>query len=74
MWYDNNSKKGLAERALLAAARYEKKYGCSPNVCFVNPGMLEANGNEEVVKANGLEIRPGRAILKDYFWVGVAED
>ena len=74
MWYDNNSQKALEERALLAAERYEKKYGCSPNVCFVNPDMLDENGKKEGVKANGLEIRPGRAILMNYFWVGVAED
>ena len=74
MWYDNNSQKGLEERALRAAARYEKKYGRSPNVCFVNPEMLEGNGREDVVKANGLEIRPGHSILMNYFWVGVAED
>ncbi len=75
LWFDNDPRRGIEEKVLRAASRYEQKYGCAPNVCFVHPSMLNGNGNgkQQVVKAGRVEVRPGRAILPDHFWVGVTE-
>ncbi|HIQ01190.1 MAG TPA: hypothetical protein EYH30_03520 [Anaerolineales bacterium] len=74
LWFDNDPRRGLEEKVLRAVAHYRRKYGHTPNVCFVHPSMLNGNGRRSVLRAGGVEVRPGRAILPDHFWVGTAED
>jgi hypothetical protein len=72
LWFDNSSQRELEEKVRRAAAHYERKYGCAPNVCFVHPAMLDGNG-KRTVKAGDVAIHAGRAILLDHFWIGVEE-
>ena len=75
LWFDNDSKRELVEKVQLSVAHYMSKYGHKPNVCFVHPALLNGNGKRpKPIKAGGIEIRPGRAILPDHFWLGVAEE
>ncbi|HIP87005.1 MAG TPA: hypothetical protein EYH27_01020 [Anaerolineales bacterium] len=74
LWFDNDPRRDLKEKVLRAAAHYERKYGHKPNVCFVHPSMLQGNGSEGTVKADGVEVRSGRAVLPDHFWIGTADD
>jgi len=74
LWFDNDPRRGIEEKVLRAAAHYQRKYGRMPDVCFVHPNMLNGNGRRSVLRAGEVEIRPGRAILPDYFWLGVAEE
>jgi len=74
LWFDDDPRKKLEEKVLRAAVHYERKYGLPPNLCFVHPSAFNGNGKRPVKKAGGVEIRPGRSILPDHFWLGVAED
>jgi hypothetical protein len=74
LWFDNDPRRGIEEKVLRAAAHYLQKYGHQPNICFVHPGMLAGNGRPPVLRAGEVEVRPGRAILPDHFWLGVAEE
>ena len=74
LWFDNDPNKRLEEKVIRAATHYERKYGQSPNLCFVHPSAFDGNGNGSIRKAGGVEIRPGRSVLPDHFWLGVAED
>ncbi len=74
LWLDNDPRRGIEEKVMRAVAYYRDKYGRQPNVCFVHPSMLEGNGNGNgKLKAGDVEVRPGRAILPDHFWVGVTD-
>jgi hypothetical protein len=73
LWFDNDPRRRLEEKVLRAVAHYQRKYGHTPNVCFVHPSMLNGNGRRSVLRAGGVEVRPGRAILPDHFWIGTMD-
>ncbi len=72
LWFDDDSR-GIEEKVQRAAAHFQRKYGRMPNVCFVHPSMLGGNGKPQMLRAGEVEVRPGRAILPDHFWLGVEE-
>ncbi|MFQ6100580.1 MAG: hypothetical protein ACE5OS_05020 [Anaerolineae bacterium] len=74
LWFDDDPRRELKEKVLRAAVHYERKYGQKPNLCFVHPSTFNGNGKRRFVKAGGVEIRPGRSVLPDHFWLGVAEE
>ncbi len=67
MWFDNDKNTPLSVKINHAAAYYRKKYGRSPNLCMVNPSML--NGKEEFDEA--IKIRPYRPIVSGHLWIGI---
>ncbi len=78
LWFDDDPRRQLEEKVMRAAIHYERKYGRPPTLCFVHPSTLNGNGKHgkqgDVRKAGEVEIRPGRSVLPDHFWLGVAED
>jgi hypothetical protein len=68
LWFDDNPNRDLEEKVLRAAAYYERKYGQTPTVCFVNTTAV--NG---VKKAGHVQIRGSRSVLAHHFWIGIAE-
>ena len=84
LWFDDDPRKQLEEKVQRAATHYERKYGQSPTLCFVHPSVLsdgkQNNGNGKRAKKNGVnkvggvEIRSGRSVLPNHFWLGIAED
>lgn len=83
LWFDDDPRKQLEEKVQRAAMHYERKHGQPPTLCFVHPSAFNGNGKRGkqddrcgrrgVKKAGGVEIRPGRSVLPDHFWLGVAE-
>ena len=67
LWFDNDPKTDLASKVKRAASYYSKKYGRSPNICFVHPSML-SNGKK---RAGRVEIRTNGSVLPHHFWIGV---
>jgi hypothetical protein len=80
LWFDDDPRRQLEEKVQRAATHYERKYGRSPTLCFVHPSVFNGNGNgkrgkqSDVKKAGEVEIRIGRSVLPNHFWLGVAED
>ena len=84
LWFDDDPRKELEEKVLRAAAHYERKFGRSPELCYVHPDAFNGNGNgngngkrrrkNDVLKAGAVEIRPGRTVLVHHFWLGMAEE
>lgn len=68
LWYDEGPAK-LKERLQRAVEYYTDKYGRKPNLCLVNPEML----NGDAGKFNGVQLRAAPAVMKDHFWLGVEE-
>ena len=65
LWYDEDP---IAQAVAKAAARYEKKMGQAPNVCYVNPAMLP-DGEMQVGGCDGAPLRS--AIVACHYWIGM---
>ena len=73
LWFDDDPRRQLEDKVSRAAKHYEQKYGKAPTLCLVHPAVFDGNGKRPVKRAGAVEIRPGRAVLPDHFWLGVAE-
>lgn len=73
LWYDD-TKRDLDTKVARAVEHYKTKYGATPTICFVNPGLLAAkDGQARPETAAGLSLRPARTVLPNHFWIGVGE-
>ena len=69
LWFDNDPKSNLLSKIERAAEYYQKKYGVSPNLCYLHPSMI----NTESVKSNRIDIRPNQLVLPNHLWIGLQE-
>ncbi len=70
LYYDDNPGRDLAEKVGQAAARYRRKYGAAPDVCYVHPSALSDN---KVKNVGGVRVASRSTVLVHHFWVGVEE-
>lgn len=77
LWFDNDKQVDLDVKVTRAVSYYQDKYGQKPNLCFVNPCMIVANGSngsnpQKGFKAAGdVEIRESNSMLPNHFWIGI---
>ena len=64
LWFDDDPFRDLAHKIALAAARYRKKFGAPPNVCYVHPSA------SPVERVGGVEVKPLPTVLVHHFWIG----
>jgi len=71
LWFDNDPKTSLDTKVTQAADYYRRKYGRSPDLCLVNPGILEkALPQPEARHAGAIIIRPLRSVMPGHLWIG----
>ena len=68
LWFDNDPAVNLAAKVQKAAAYYRRKYGRPPDLCLVNPGMMDGKGKSIAIV--GLTVRPYRSVLPGHLWIG----
>lgn len=74
LWFNNDQKKSVYDRADGGGAYYHTKYGEFPAICYVHPSMLpEFNQFQKNFTDAGIEMRVNRSILPNHFWLGFAE-
>jgi hypothetical protein len=74
MWFDNDPKTTLDVKIQHAADYYRQKYGRTPDLCLVNPGMLDKTHPEpDPRQAGRILIRPFRSVLPGHLWIGIDE-
>jgi hypothetical protein len=74
MWFDNDPKTTLDVKVQQAADYYRHKYGRIPDLCMVNPGILEKSPLQVGgAKSGKILIRPLRSIMPGHLWIGVDE-
>lgn len=71
LWFDNDPKTTLTTKIQKAMDYYQKKFGRVPDMCLVNPAMLEGQGKVEVGK---LSIRPYQPVMLGHLWIGMADE
>lgn len=67
LWYDN-SKRPIADKIADAAKRYKQKFGCVPNIVFINPRDCLAS---IVNVPSTMKVHAKTTILPDHIWLGV---
>ena len=76
LWFDNDPKTDIVDKIIRAAAYYHRKYGKTPDLCFIHPTMIPvANGDSGLPreKLANVEVRASKSIRPNYFWIGVNE-
>lgn len=69
LWFDNDPKVDLQSKIARAADYYRKKYGISPDLCFVHPSMINGSSSAR----NGIEVRATQLVLPNHLWIGKHE-
>jgi hypothetical protein len=72
LWFDNDKQTSLSSKIDRAAKYYSKKYGRTPEVCFVHPKMIESAPDKE--KPARMEVKASHTILLHHFWIGIKEN
>ena len=70
LWFDN-SPTTLNQKIQKAVAYYEKKYERKPDLCLINPSMLDPNA--PAIEIDGLTVRPYRPVLPGHIWIGIED-
>lgn len=67
LWFDNDPKVDFITKINRATDYYYKKYGQTPDLCFVNP----ATKIDPPLKGNGIEVQTDQMVMPDHFWLGI---
>ncbi|NTV36432.1 MAG: hypothetical protein HGA53_05715 [Anaerolineaceae bacterium] len=67
LWFDNDPKTDIDEKIGKAITYYQKKYGQTPNLCFVHPTMLVQT---PIKTRSVVEVRTNKMVLPNHFWLG----
>lgn len=67
LWFDNDPKSAIEMKIERAAAYYTKKYGKTPDLCFVHPSEL----GQASPKSGKIQVRSSTSVLPHHFWIGV---
>lgn len=71
LWFNNDPKVSVQDRADGGGDYYNKKYGKYPNLCVVHPSMLPEFDKDQKHYTNaGMELRVSRSVLPNHFWIG----
>jgi hypothetical protein len=71
LWFDNDPKTTLSVKIQKAMDYYSKKFGRIPDICLVNPSMLD--GGQKQFDLGKLTIRPYQPVLPGHLWIGVED-
>jgi hypothetical protein len=67
LWFDNDPQIDMRTKLNRAVAYYQKKYGQTPDLCYVHPSMMLENP----IRAAGVDVQTDQMILPNHFWIGV---
>lgn len=66
LWLDADVKRPFDEKVERASDYYKQKYGRLPEICHVNPKMLE-----NTKKVGKVLVEPLQSVLPHHFWLGM---
>lgn len=69
LWFDNDPRSDLKQKVSRAATYFRDKYGQIPTLCHVHPEAIPEGEQEHQV--GFVKILADRAMLPNYFWIGV---
>lgn len=66
LWLDADQVRSFDEKVTRAAEYYREKYGCVPEICYVNTTMLT-----EEMSVGRIEVKPIKSVQRHHFWIGM---
>jgi hypothetical protein len=66
LWFDNDPELDVAHKVQKAADYYHRKYRQVPNLCLVNPVMLDKSR----LKAGAVIVETSSQVQPNHFWLG----
>ncbi len=78
LWYDNTPNVSLKARIEKAVDYYRRKYHQEPNLCLLNPSMLEADnarskGKADLPEVGSMTVRAYSPVLPGHLWIGIED-
>jgi hypothetical protein len=73
LWFDNDPRTPLSAKVSRAADYYYQKYGLVPDLCLVNPSMLDERPDPIERRTGKVTVRSNRAILPGHLWIGTED-
>jgi len=70
LWFPIDKSLTLVQKIQQAFDYYAKKYGRKPDLCLVNPIMMDA---DQQIEIKGLTVRPYRPVLPGHIWSGIED-
>ena len=76
LWYDDDPRRGLADKVGRAAQRCREKYGHWPNTCYVHPQVLADHIGQELQvtcpkrRRTMIRVLSAPNILLHHYWLG----
>ena len=67
LWFDNDPQIDIRVKIDRAILYYQKKYGQTPDLCYVHPSMLAG----KLPISGGVDVQPDQMILPNHFWIGL---
>ncbi|OGO25760.1 MAG: hypothetical protein A2Y54_06115 [Chloroflexi bacterium RBG_16_51_16] len=71
LWFDNDPSVTLPVKIRKAAAYYQQKFGRSPDLCLVHPGLIGKSGVSLMLEK--ITVRAYRPVLPGHFWIGMQD-
>lgn len=71
LWFDNDPSVTLPVKIQKAVTYYHKKFGHSPDLYLVHPGLL--GKGEATLILEKLTVRAYRPVLPGHFWIGMQD-
>jgi len=69
--FDNDPRTTLSVKIQKAMDYYRHKFGHTPNLCLVHPGILD--NDQKQLELGKLTIRPYRPVTPGYLWIGIED-
>lgn len=75
LWFDNDPRRSLEEKVERAVRRYKEKFGHMPNVCYINPALLDhrKGGASLSVQKSTVKLVPSPTVLPNHFLLSFVE-
>ena len=70
LWFLTNKTLTLDQKIRQAVDYFHKKYGRMPDMCLVNPSLIDPKAPIEI---KDLMVRPYQYVLPDHIWIGVED-
>lgn len=73
LWFDAEKGRTPEGRIHLAAAYFEKKYGCRPAVCYVPLSTLTQSEWAGITEVEGVRVEPRAFVLANHLQLGTPD-
>ena len=71
LWFDDHPTRPMADKIERAVQRYQKKFGHSPDICYIHESEATTQLKASDPKAKeDIKVLPAKSILPHHFWLG----